>query len=90
MKKFISQAKMKPQTLIFVILIIISFVRSSTIDNHQTEEGEREEVQEEINKPVVNLNLHSVRLNTCRTGYRLTESGDCRRVLFNRETTAAP
>lgn len=75
-----------------LIIILISFVRCS-INAYQTNEGDiekREEVQEEAISSPAPIQLSASLINTCRTGYRLTESGICRRVLRVGGTTEKP
>jgi hypothetical protein len=70
-------------SFIVLILVIISFANCQ-------EEQEREEVVEEQNIAVEQPQAFSTLQKICRQGYRLTPSGNCRKVLGGQPTTRAP
>lgn len=76
--------KVLTSSLLIITLVLIAIVICSS--DNQTIESEsvekREEVREEIISSAANfLQLSPSLINTCRTGYRLTESGNCRKIL---------
>lgn len=81
----ICKLNMKRLTSIFLVIILISFVRCS--ENYQDQEN-REEVKEEFVTQTAQIQQFSASLIlTCRTGYRALSSGRCVRVLPVTEET---
>ena len=73
---------MKLLSLLIVIILIIQFVSCNN------EEIQKEVVEEEIQKEEIAERFSVSTLNrVCRSGFRLDNSGNCRRVFATKSTT---
>jgi hypothetical protein len=71
---------------ILLLILAISLVSSASDENNNAQEVS-EEIVQAINQPVAfSAAIHSV----CRSGYRLSSAGRCRKILGVTTTTPQP